>query len=83
MQQEFLDQHNSQQHLNTEQINDIKELEEELTRYKHTTRQLMNKAANILHKQHPKQTKQNKETANKLKHLLNREQKECKNKTNT
>ena len=35
----------------------------------------MNKAANIFYKQHPKQTKQNNETANKLKHLINIEQK--------
>ena len=35
----------------------------------------MNEATNILHKNHPKQTKQNKETANKLKHIINREQK--------
>ena len=77
IQEEILDQHNSQHHLKTEQINYIKELEEELTHYKETTKQLMNEATNILHKHHPKQTKQNKETANK------ENKKECKNNTTT
>ena len=75
IQEELPDKHNSQKNLTIKEIKYIKELEEDLTRQKETTNLLMNEATNILHKTHSKQTPQNKATANKLKHIISREQK--------